>query len=91
MIESNSVELSMIVERVKDQFTVDNPARGRSYIQADVLEAIDRLAVAVAPLVSASVDLLAALEGVIAVSDRQTVEYDFARAAIAQARKAKAA
>lgn len=36
-------------------------------------------------LEAAAPDLLAALKGVLAVSDRQTIEYDMARAAIAKA------
>ena len=42
-----------------------------------------------AHLIAASPDLLAALEGVLRVSDRQTAEYDAARAAIAKARGVK--
>lgn len=42
-----------------------------------------------ANLIAAAPDLLAALEGVLRVSDRQTAEYDAARAAIAKARGVK--
>lgn len=39
-----------------------------------------------ARLIAAAPDLYAALEGVIAVADRRTVEFDAARAALAKAR-----
>jgi hypothetical protein len=39
-----------------------------------------------ARLIAAAPDLLAALEGVLRVSDRRTDEYDAARAAIAKAK-----
>jgi hypothetical protein len=42
-----------------------------------------------AHLIAAAPDLLAALEAVVSVADRKTVEFDQARAAIAKAKGAK--
>lgn len=51
----------------------------------DALRELDTLANAPAPAVDVNAELLAALKGVICVADRKTVEFDAARAAIANA------
>lgn len=60
---------------------------GFSHVHPDIFD--QDTALANADLIEAAPELLAALEGILQIADRQTDEFDAARAAVAKAKGAK--